>query len=373
MMKKRYIIVLLLLAAGFLFANPFGIYAQKLTHTVQKGDTLWDICEEYYGNPHLWPKLWEMNEFITNPHLIRPGDVITLFEQEPVKEVAEVKEEEKEPPPIEEEPEPEMVGIDLASLTNADAIGFLSTEKIIPWGTLFASGDDNMMLSEGDTAYILFDKTKNIEIGDAFSIGRSSSLLKHPVTGKDLGYIFLVNGKLVVEERLGLARKGIDEFYQKKNVFKTRVVKVYEPIKIDDSVLPYRPFSPCVVPVSLDREIVSNIVAAKAERVLIGPGSIVYIDLGHKDGVKRGNVFDVVEANIVPDPQPETFLLSKDDVIILPDRPVGKIMVLESRTDTSTAIVISAVEPSSPGIYIVGLTWQEVPDFLSSMLDCPAE
>jgi len=371
-MKKRYIIVLLL-AAGFLFANPYGIYAQKLTHTVHEGDTLWDICEGYYGNPNLWPKLWEMNEFITNPHLIKPGDVITLFEQEPVKEVAEVKEEEEEPPQPEEEPGPEMVGIDLAGFTNADALGFLSTEEIIPWGVLFASKNDNIMLSEGDTAYILFDESKDIGIGDEFSIGRSSPLLKHPVTGKDLGYTFLVKGKLVVEERLGLARKGIDEFYEKKNVFKTRLVKVYEPIRIDDSVLPYRSVFPCVAPVSLNREIVSNIVATKAERVLIEPTSIVYIDLGLKDGVKRGNVFDVVEAKIVPDPQPETFWLSKDDVIILPDRSVGKIMVLESRTDTSTAIVISAVEPFLPGVYIVGLTWQEMPDFLSSMLDCPAE
>jgi hypothetical protein len=371
-MKKRYIIVLLLLAAGFLFANPYGVYAQKLTHTVQEGDTLWDICEEYYGDPNLWPKLWEMNEFITNPHLIKPGDVITLFEQEPVEEVAEVKEEEKVPPSIEEEPEPEMVGIDLTSLTKADTLGFLSTEKITPWGTLFASNNENMILSEGDTAYILFDKSKDIGIGDEFSIGESSPLLKHPVTGKDLGYTFLVKGKLVVEERLGLARKGIDEFYQKKNVFKTRLVEVYEPIRIDDSVLPYRSVSPCVVPVSLNRETVANIVAAKAERMLIEPGSIVYIDLGLKDGVRRGNVFDVVEADIVPDPQPETSGFFKD-VIILPDRSVGKIMVLESRTDTSTAIVISADEPSSPGIYIVGLTWQEVPDFLSSMLDCPAE
>ncbi len=372
-MKTRYIIVLSLLVAGFLFVNPGGIYAQRLTHTVQEGDTLWDICEEYYGDPNVWPKLWEMNEFITNPHLIRPGDVITLFEQERVIEVAEVKEDEKELPVIKEEPEPEMVGIDLTGVTATDAIGFLSTEEIVPWGALFASGNDNIMLSEGDTAYILFDESKNVNIGDEFSIGRSSRLLKHPFTGKDLGYTFLVKGKLVVEEQLGLARKGVDEFYEKKNVFKTKLIKVYEPVKIDDSVLPYKSFLPCVVPVSLDSEIVANIVATKGERVLMDLNSIVYIDLGLKDGVKKGNVFDVVEANIVRDPRPETFQLFNRDVIILPDRLVGRIMVLESDTNTSAAMVISAIEPFSPGIYIVGLTWQEMPDFLSGMLNCPAE
>jgi len=366
--KMRYIIVVLLLAAGCFFAYPSGIWAQKLTHTVQKGDTLWDICEKYYGDPNLWPKLWQMNSFITNPHLIMPGEVITLFEQEPVEEVAEVKVEEEEPPPIEEEPEP--TGIDLNTLTKVDALGFLSTEKIIPWGTIFSSENKNIMLSEGDIAYVLFDESRGIKVGDEFFIGRSSPLLEHPVTGKDLGYTFNVNGRLMVEERLGLAQKG-KVLYDKKNVFKTKIVEAYEPIHIDDSVLPYVSVSSCLVPVPMNREFLGNIVATKDQRVLIGPGSIVYIDLGLKHGIKRGNVFNVVQANIVPDPKPENSFYKYN--IILPDRPMGRIMIVKSRSDTSTAIVLSATEPFSTGVYIVNLSWTETPDFLLSMLNCLGE
>ena len=68
------------------------VTAREYTHTVKKGDTLWDICEEYYGDATLWPKLWEMNPFVTNPHLLKPGDLIMLFEQEPEKIMVEEEE-----------------------------------------------------------------------------------------------------------------------------------------------------------------------------------------------------------------------------------------------------------------------------------------
>src|SRR4030043_2350509 len=254
---KRYFIIMLLLAAGCFFLDPSLVWAQKLTHTVQKGDTLWDICDHYYGDPNLWPKLWQMNPFVTNPHLLRPGDIITLFEQEPVREAKVEEPAVVEEPVKKEEPKPLVMGIDVGHLTDLDTIGFLSYEKIESWGTLFASDEDKIMLSKGDIAYVLFDEDKTIKIGDEFSIGRSSALLKNPVTGKNLGYVFKVNGKVKVEERLGLAY-GDKRFYNKKNVFLTKIVESNEPINIDDSILPYIEISSCVVPVSLNKNILST-------------------------------------------------------------------------------------------------------------------
>ncbi|OIQ25142.1 MAG: peptidoglycan-binding protein [Vibrio sp. MedPE-SWchi] len=49
------------------------------TYTVVKGDTLWDISELYLDSPWLWPKLWKNNPDINNPHLIYPGDRLTLY------------------------------------------------------------------------------------------------------------------------------------------------------------------------------------------------------------------------------------------------------------------------------------------------------
>ncbi|MYK19197.1 LysM peptidoglycan-binding domain-containing protein [Candidatus Poribacteria bacterium] len=60
--------------------------------TIEKGDTLWDLCQEHLTDPLRWRELSKYNDF-TNPHLIYPGEQLRI----PVamaKEVVEVAEEE---------------------------------------------------------------------------------------------------------------------------------------------------------------------------------------------------------------------------------------------------------------------------------------
>jgi LysM domain len=58
--------------------DPATYPAGARTHTIKSGDTLWDLAQQYYNNPYLWPQLWESNTWITDAHWIYPGDVLLI-------------------------------------------------------------------------------------------------------------------------------------------------------------------------------------------------------------------------------------------------------------------------------------------------------
>jgi nucleoid-associated protein YgaU len=48
-------------------------------HVVQKGETLSKIAEQYYGDPSLYPKIFEANrDILKDPNLIRVGQKLRV-------------------------------------------------------------------------------------------------------------------------------------------------------------------------------------------------------------------------------------------------------------------------------------------------------
>ena len=45
--------------------------------TIEKGDTLWSLCQKYLEDPLQWRELSKYNDF-TNPHLIYPGEKLRI-------------------------------------------------------------------------------------------------------------------------------------------------------------------------------------------------------------------------------------------------------------------------------------------------------
>jgi hypothetical protein len=49
-------------------------------YKVQKGDTLWDLSQTFFGDPNYWPKIWSINkDEVLNPHQVNPNMTIRFF------------------------------------------------------------------------------------------------------------------------------------------------------------------------------------------------------------------------------------------------------------------------------------------------------
>jgi hypothetical protein len=376
---KKFIIFLSIALVIALLFGPSYSGAQPHTYTVKKGDTLWDLCQKFYGDANLWPKLWEMNPFVTNPHLLKPGDILTLFEKEAAGKEKMAKPSETAAPPV-----PQMKGVDISGLTQPESMGYFSTIPVEGWGFVEATTAGNLGLDVGETAFVKFEKNADaIHVGQEFAIATCSSLIRHPVTDRPFGYIVSIRGKIVIKEHL------------RDSHFRAEVSSVYSEVGVGSIVMPAAPVSPCILPMSTDPKLYGNIVAIKDNHEQLGQFSVVYIDAGFKDGVKRGSVFDLVRIIRAPavNFQKESFgeaasqmvkRLSKERYLAdfwnklqegqeIYEDSVGKIMVVEARPDTSTAVVIKSSRDLSRGAFVKGVSWTELPDYITSLPSCSPE
>jgi hypothetical protein len=111
------------------------------TYVVQRGDTLWDIAGRFLKRPWLWPEIWQANPQIRNPHLIYPGDTISLAYLDRVA---------VQPGP--------QAGAPINAVALADVEPFLKNLRVVdafdrmPY--VVGLEDDRLRASQGQVAYI---------------------------------------------------------------------------------------------------------------------------------------------------------------------------------------------------------------------------
>jgi hypothetical protein len=409
MLKKTYkkwpVLIIIFLVLGFFLIEPAMIGAQTRTHLVVRGDTLWDICEKYYGDTDLWPKLWEMNPFVTNPHLLEPGDVIVLFEGVPFrksleqeyqrfagqedkkltgdedKDLAAKKDQDpsdqKDKKPGEESDVPLAMlnGIDVASYINVQTLGYLSRKKVRPLGRVFSSAGEREMLYEGDTAFVIFDDDVDVKPGDEFTVATSTKLISLPNTGSRRGYAVSFVGQIVVEKP-GVVNRRTGRLEERRHIYQTIITESYRTVHVGDLVIPFESISSCIEPTPVEEKFTDTVHAAKDDLKILGEMSVVYFDRGLKQGVRKGNLFELVKTKLVPKPwlgdksYTSTRMLPRSK-IMLPEMSVGIVLIVDARQNTSTGLVVSATEEFYPGAPIkAGFKQIETTEYLSSIPAC---
>ncbi|MDX1379858.1 MAG: LysM peptidoglycan-binding domain-containing protein [Xanthomonadales bacterium] len=79
MIKKLIHLVLAMFVVGVVAAQEVSLRSDHPDeYVVVRGDTLWDIAGRFLDQPWQWPAIWHVNPQIDNPHLIYPGDRISL-------------------------------------------------------------------------------------------------------------------------------------------------------------------------------------------------------------------------------------------------------------------------------------------------------
>ena len=214
-------------------------------YTIKQGDTLWDISSKFLKDPFLWPKLWQRNPYIDNPHWIYPGQPIHLspFEdlkkEQPQKVVVEEKSKEEkpkeavvetevkkvEPPPIEKKPEV-VVEAKPTFFPEVRSAGFLSEIDLQGIGIIIDSKEGKSLMSQEDIVYLAFNRSKSIMIGDKYTVFRVSEEVRHPVTDQKIGKKIKITGNIQIIDQHG-------------NFFTAKVIEDFDAIFKGDMLRPY--------------------------------------------------------------------------------------------------------------------------------------
>ena len=231
-------------------------------YTIKPGDTLWDISSNFLKNPYLWPKLWQRNPYIKNPHWIYPGQSIRISPSEDLKKAeevqpreevkqvsVEVKPEEKskelaaeaqvkksETPegektlagPVEVKPAEAMPNGGKPSFNrDARSAGFLSDINLRGVGVILDNKEGKNLMSEGDIVYVAFRTSRPVTIGEKYTVFRASpDDVKNPGTDKRIATKYNIVGNIQIIDEQG-------------NFFTANVIEAFYAIFRGDMLQPY--------------------------------------------------------------------------------------------------------------------------------------
>lgn len=337
------------------------------TYVVRKGDTLWDIAARFLQKPWLWPEIWQANPQIANPHLIYPGDVLSLAYLDRVTVAAQ-------PGPRQEAP------IDAIPLAQVEPflkqLSVVDSVKQLPY--VVGLEDNRLRVSGGDTVYV---RLADAQVGQRWAVVRPTVRYAQPKPTEDLtanGDVTPGSGNLWKAYNAPNARRGVlgYELAQVATGTITQIAggKVEASTLVLDKNVGGREVrsGDRLVPVEArpyDLQFVPHVPAAGVEgvdvRVLAvtdmftagGPRDVIAISAGRAQGVDNGTVFSLWRpgrhvAHRMKYPtssRMDDALSTGAGRVSLPDEYAAHAMVFRTFDNVSYALVMQGVKPVRVG------------------------
>ncbi len=314
-------------------------------YLVAPGDTLWEIAQAFLGNPYYWPRLWSINDYITNPHWIYPGNRI-VFRMGSLIEPPSVELETSRDgfsvdgldfEDVEVECGPDLRFDTVLSADKYTAPAFLRKRQNLEiFGSIAKAKPPADMLAEDNLVYVRVEDPDAYECGDILSVYRPvKRKIRHPkIRRQKYGSLFRILGELRIVHKYG-------------DYLSATVRESYMEMHRGDLVGPAMPVTVELEVGKPRGDLEGQIVARMSqERVLATVGETVFIDRGRADGVRVGNSFYVVSRF-------DEVLDTKRPDPALPPSVIGRLVIVRVDDYSSTAVITDASRSIPVGSEII--------------------
>ncbi len=334
------------------------------SHLVEKGDTLWNISQDFYNDPFLWPLLWSRNPEIKNPHLIEPPEKINLnpikdkrniiekivikkiikkIQAKPVKKATKPRKVVKKTVVAKKTAterqmtkksaamkykelvdKPKEFVEDLLEANRLSSVGYLTYSKPDEIAIVEGGASGLLLLTIGTELFIDEGREIGLNKGDIFSV-ISYGEPKVDKRGRNQGYVINILGEVMIEEVLTDYKS------------RAKIVRCYDAIERGNFLIPlFEVDGKAKISNDIPEVDRMKVVAAKNDALVLGSMNIVYLNKGSQSGIQAGNTFDVYrDSYFARHPR------FKDSKVWLPEEKVGEVTVVYTTEDTSTAVVSS--------------------------------
>lgn len=300
-------------------------------YVVQPGDTLWDIAAMFLRDPWYWPEIWQINPQVANPHLIYPGDVLSLSYAGNGQPVVQVERGSgavvRLSPRVRSEPLEQAV----PSIPYETLRAFLSRPTVLQGDQLkglpyIFAHPGALISSAGEDVYVR--GAPNAAVGTDYSVIHIGRPLVDPDDGATVGYegVYVGAGRLLANGDPQTVRMTES----------TREAIAGDYLVHEDQPLPLN-FFPSAPPRDVNGRIISVIDGVSQ----IGQYQVVVINRGARDGLEAGSVLRVYQTGAtVRDKVHKRGLFGEK--VRLPDLPAGTMMVFRTYDRIAYALVMEA-------------------------------